>query len=167
MIRPPNNNDSDIMTLDSNNEMTTNILNSDSDSASSESRYSLHDSSTGPFLKSDSATETFCESDIKEEIENNKFDGIEIGEYVMVKFLAGKVYRYYIGLITGYNPEEIIYTTKYLRKNTKGISSWPLVDDVSEITLLDIEKILPKPQVGRRGRLIFNIKFHVPMADIN
>lgn len=124
--------------------------------------YTVHDSSCdGHFLPSNSDTETYLE-EIDEEMEqdtekeNNDCE-ISVDRYVLVKFATPKLVKYYIGLVTKYNDLERVYTIKYLRKNSKGTFYWPAVDDISEITLLDVEKTLPNPQVGRRGKLKFDL----------
>nr|XP_049693406.1 uncharacterized protein LOC126053967 [Helicoverpa armigera] len=141
----------------------------DNSSSSISSPYSLHDDSDdGPFVPSNSDTASFHGSDLEEitSLDNlmEENDNPAIGDYALVKFLSGKNAKYYVGKIIDYKDNEFI--AKYLRKNSKGFFSWPLVDDVSTITRLDIEKKLPKPLVGRRGELKFNIDCKIPMSNI-
>lgn len=129
-------------------------------SSDSSDMYTVHDSSCdGHFLSSNSDTETYLE-EINEEIDFEKENSdceIGIDKYVLVKFSTTKLVKYYIGLVTDYNSSDRVYTIKYLRKNLKGTFYWPAVDDTSVITLLDVEKTLPRPQVGRRGELRFDL----------
>ncbi|CAK1601538.1 unnamed protein product [Parnassius mnemosyne] len=131
-------------------------------SSESSGMYTVHDSSCDEhFLPTLSDTETYID-EMYEELEQNigkENDIYERGvdKYVLVKFSTSKLAKYYIGLVIKYNDLERVYTIKYLRKNSKGTFYWPLVDDVSEITLLDVEKTLPNPQVGRRGTLKFDL----------
>ncbi|CAG4958392.1 unnamed protein product [Parnassius apollo] len=141
-------------------------------SSESSGIYTVHDSSCDEhFLPSLSDTETYID-EMYEELEQNidkENDMYEIGidKYVLVKFSTSKLAKYYIGLVIKYNDLERVYTIKYLRKNSKGTFYWPLVDDVSEITLLDVEKTLPNPQVGRRGTLKFDLdNLGVPLSNI-
>lgn len=116
-----------------------------------------------------SDTETYIEESEQdiEEKENNDSESIDVDRYVLVKFATSKLMKYYIGLVIKYSDSERLYTIKYLRKNLKGTFYWPTVDDISEVTLLDIEKTLPNPQVGRRGKLKFNLdNFGIVLSNI-
>ncbi|CAG5011563.1 unnamed protein product [Parnassius apollo] len=123
-----------------------------SSSSLSLSSYSLHDSSDDSlFVPSNSDTESFHGSDLNlTEEDNYTDDKIGIGDYVLVKFLSGKNAKYYVGKIIDCNNNEFT----------------PLVEDISVITRLDIQKKLPKPIVGRRGELKFSIDCKIPMSNI-
>lgn len=124
-------------------------------SSSSDSSFSLQESTTdSPILETSSETETFnCDSLIPTEEEVPTNDDIAIEKYVLVKFLGGKNAKYYAGKVIDIINNQ--YTVKYSRKNSNGSFSWLLVDDIFSINVLDIEKVLPKLQVGRRGELRF------------
>lgn len=94
-------------------------------SSSLSTTYSVHDSDDRPFIPSNSDTESFHESDLEEdnlmdivtEEDKSSNDKIEVGDYVLVKFLSGKNSKYYVGKIIDCINNEL--TTKYLRKNQK------------------------------------------------
>lgn len=91
----------------------------------------------------------------------------DVGKYVLIKFTTGKTIQFYISLIIKYKPDEKCYTVKYLRKIGNGVFSWPIADDISDVTRLDIQDVLSKPQVGRRGELKFILNhLNVPINNI-
>lgn len=83
-------------------------------------------------------------------------------DWVVAKFATKKSLKHYVGRILSVTNN--IPTVKFLRKvknskNSKGlVFTYPDIDDVCEMHHPDdILLILPKPNISRRGQLIFNI----------
>lgn len=131
-----------------------------------------------PKNKSDSDCENFVSSEDSSDLEdtplsqlvgrtsNNKViipdeisaleetgQNIKIGSWVVVEYLTKKTVKHYVGevITTNIHHElKIKFAKKY-----KSIFVWPEKEDIDEVPISDIKKILNPPQIGRRGELSF------------
>lgn len=81
-------------------------------------------------------------------------NNLKVGSFIVVQFPTKKIIRHFIGTILEMSQTDDIYTTKFLRKGVKGYS-FPTIDDISDVSYVDIMKILSKPSMSRRGYYSF------------
>lgn len=79
---------------------------------------------------------------------------LKVGSFIVVQFPTKKTIRHFIGTILEISKTDDIFRTKFLRKSEKGYS-FPVIDDISDVTFVDIMKILSKPTISRRGYYSF------------
>lgn len=83
-----------------------------------------------------------------------------MNNYLLVKFSCKKTTKYYVGVVTSLNGDNIL--VKFLRRQEgdPGYYVFPLADDTSEIGKQDIEIILPTPRIDNRNHYFFSIDFN-------
>lgn len=75
----------------------------------------------------------------------------QIGDWAIVKFCTKKSVK---------NGEAVFRFVKKASERT-GITTfhYPSQEDITDVISDDISSILPKPVIGRRGEVIFSVKF--------
>jgi hypothetical protein len=101
-------------------------------------------------------------------IKNLDKKNINFGDYVVVKFETNKRNRYYVGQVLMYDYEYNFLKVKCLRKKCSKLDDLtyfvePSTIDLTEVSLSDVQTILPSPRIGRRGMITFDI----PQFDVN
>lgn len=86
---------------------------------------------------------------------------LQAGNWVLVSFPTKKKKVYYVGQIIKFaESKEPVITFLKKTSNTHSTFTWPEKPDESEVLSSDIEIVLPEPQLGRRGVLIFPVSFN-------
>lgn len=83
-------------------------------------------------------------------------------DWIVVKFATKKSLKHFVGVIlyikNGIPTVKFTRKVKYLKQD-KMIFTYPNVEDVCEVNIDGVETVLPKPNISRRGQIIFN-KMH-------
>lgn len=83
---------------------------------------------------------------------------LKINDYIIVKLLAKKAIKYFIGMIIDID-EEGVYFVKFLKETSTEKFIFPVIEDVGLVKVNDIVAKLPQPEVQRRGEgYTFNSK---------
>jgi len=85
-------------------------------------------------------------------IEQTK-QNIKIGSWVVVEYITKKTIKHYVGEVISTNIHHEV-KIKFVKKY-KSIFVWPEKEDLDEVPISDIKKVLNSPQIGRRGELSF------------
>lgn len=141
------------------------------DDTQSLGRFSLLDPSDDDFMTLDSDEDTPLSKISNDKILNsaasraeengNKSEeegktDIHVNSWVLVKLEGKKTIKRYVGqILECLSP--ISYQIKFLRHKANGTFFWPVVNDISIVTMAEIEAILKDPSKGRRGTLNFDI----------
>lgn len=96
----------------------------------------------------------------EEEEENEEIRAAKVGAWVLVTFSTKKSVMHYVGQILELNQENDDYLVKFVHK-CKGDNSfvWPEKEDLSVVPRNDIIIVLPEPQIDRRGKVHFKLRF--------
>ena len=86
---------------------------------------------------------------------------LSVDDWVLVKFAGKRNIIYYVGQVIEIKKQEV--EIKFCRKSAfftkKSIFKFPFVDDVSIVSETDIVRLLPNPEIGRRGEISFQMSF--------
>lgn len=94
---------------------------------------------------------------LSDDINEDNDKEVEIGNWVLVRFATKKTIKHHIGKITQF--EGLTPIVQFVKKNGENTFVYPHSEDISEIDGNAIVTKLPEPSVGRRGVLIFPVKF--------
>lgn len=87
---------------------------------------------------------------------------VEPSQWVLVRFATKKRIVQFVGQVTK-KISDAVYEIMFLRKhslNSKETTfNWPDNQDIHFVDAQDIKTILPKPNLGRRGELYFEVTF--------
>lgn len=75
------------------------------------------------------------------------------GKYVLVRFQTNRISKCYVGQILAIN--RINVKVKFMRKKSNGLFYWPQAEDILDMCIYDITKVLNNPICNRRGVLQF------------
>ncbi|CAH0719504.1 unnamed protein product, partial [Brenthis ino] len=87
-------------------------------------------------------------------------DFLKKDDWIVAKFATKKSLKHFVGRVLSI--KDNIPTVKFVRnvknlKDSKGlIFTYPQVDDIYEMQLGDVIKVLPQPNISRRGQIIFD-----------
>ncbi|CAB3244887.1 unnamed protein product [Arctia plantaginis] len=96
------------------------------------------------------------EEDKENVAEEAKSQSIDIKTWVIVKYALKKGLKYYVGVVQKKVGSR--WEVKFVRR--KGATfAWPLIKDTDEVTADCIVKILPNPEITKRGIIYFDYKF--------
>lgn len=92
----------------------------------------------------------------KENMTENQTENVSINKWVIVKYTLTKGIKHYVGFVQ--KKIQSRWEVKFVR--CKGASFvWPTVEDVDVVTNDSIVKILPNPEMTKRGIINFDFKF--------
>lgn len=101
--------------------------------------------------------------EIEYSTENHK--NLEKDDWIIVQFATKKTLKHFVGNVLAINDK--IPTVKFVRKvkesKFKGGTTftYPVVDDVCTIQHLeDVITILPRPNITRRGHIVFKVELN-------
>lgn len=88
-------------------------------------------------------------------------DQVFYGCYVI--FNTNRRPRYFVGKVIMINHEDKKFKIKFLQKKTSKVDNniyftEPAIEDISEVILDDVKRVLPIPKIIRRGMLMFDCK---------
>lgn len=101
------------------------------------------------------------EMEISNEKDLNVRQNIKVGTWVLVEFATKKTKKHFVGQIVEITVEDLkIKFTRKKEDTLKSIFYWPEVEDESVVNEDSVVKLLPEPNLGRRGELIFLLGFN-------
>lgn len=107
----------------------------------------------------DDLLKNIMEEEKKEAEEDEVERKPKFGSLVLVKFSTKSSCKHFVGQIIGdVKSGDGDFTVKFVRK-TSNYFQWPEQQDISVVDKEDIITVLPEPSPGRRGQVIFKIKF--------
>lgn len=99
----------------------------------------------------------YLSSPDEDEIPDLIFGNMKKGQWVLVKYCTKKTVKHFVGqIIRVENGEDI--TVKFVKKY-KSKYVWPELADIDNVAFENIIKLLPEPEVDRRGTLEFKVRF--------
>lgn len=100
--------------------------------------------------------EELVEAEKEMEVEEYESDSIKVGAWVIATYKTKKSVKHFVGKVL--EEDDTSARVKFLRKK-KDFFIWPEAEDLDTISKDDILNVLPPPTEGRRGKLIFSVKF--------